>query len=139
MAHELLHSTKPLDKALSNVLLCSVGYMHWTCSHLAHHRNVSPPMSWPHVILADEGGWRNGLSVACVHLRSLKRATYWRCRPVLHIGQICELLQSMTLAEEAAMSRFCSVHSLQTRSHLAGQCELCPYASSWCDTCRWRP
>ena len=29
MAHELLHSTKPLDKALSNVLLCSVGYMHW--------------------------------------------------------------------------------------------------------------
>ena len=41
VAHELLHSTKPLDKALSNVLLCSVGYMHWTCSHLAHHRNVS--------------------------------------------------------------------------------------------------
>jgi len=42
VAHELLHSVKPLDKALSNVLLCSVGYMHWTCSHLAHHRNVSP-------------------------------------------------------------------------------------------------
>ncbi|CAL5229287.1 g12584 [Coccomyxa viridis] len=41
VAHELLHSTKPLDKALSNVLLCSVGYMHWTCSHLAHHRNVA--------------------------------------------------------------------------------------------------
>ena len=42
VAHELLHSTRPLDKALSNVLLCSVGYMHWTCSHLAHHRNVRP-------------------------------------------------------------------------------------------------
>lgn len=40
MAHELLHSQRPLDKALSNLLLCSVGYMHWTYSHLAHHRNV---------------------------------------------------------------------------------------------------
>ena len=40
VAHELLHSVRPLDKALSNILLCSVGYMHWTCSHLAHHRNV---------------------------------------------------------------------------------------------------
>ena len=40
MAHELLHSQRPLDKALSNLLLCSVGYMHWTSSHLAHHRNV---------------------------------------------------------------------------------------------------
>lgn len=44
MAHELLHSVRPLDKALSNVLLCSVGYMHWTCSHMAHHRNVRPPL-----------------------------------------------------------------------------------------------
>lgn len=43
VAHELLHSLRPLDKALSNVLLCSVGYMHWTLSHLAHHRNVRPP------------------------------------------------------------------------------------------------
>ena len=41
VAHELLHSIRPLDKALSNILLCSVGYMHWTCSHLAHHRNVN--------------------------------------------------------------------------------------------------
>ena len=40
VAHELLHSLRPLDKALSNLLLCSVGYMHWTYSHLAHHRNV---------------------------------------------------------------------------------------------------
>lgn len=40
VAHELLHSIRPLDKALSNLLLCSVGYMHWTYSHLAHHRNV---------------------------------------------------------------------------------------------------
>ena len=45
MAHELLHSVRPLDKALSNILLCSVGYMHWTCSHLAHHRNVRPSCS----------------------------------------------------------------------------------------------
>ena len=45
VAHELLHSTRPLDRALSNVLLCSVGYMHWTCSHLAHHRNVRPLLS----------------------------------------------------------------------------------------------
>ena len=45
MAHELLHSIRPLDKALSNILLCSVGYMHWTCSHLAHHRNVSSPIN----------------------------------------------------------------------------------------------
>ena len=45
VAHELLHSTRPLDKGLSNVLLCSVGYMHWTCSHLAHHRNVSPALA----------------------------------------------------------------------------------------------
>ncbi|CAK0787090.1 hypothetical protein CVIRNUC_010306 [Coccomyxa viridis] len=43
VAHELLHSVRPLDKALSNILLCSVGYMHWTCSHLAHHRNVATP------------------------------------------------------------------------------------------------
>ena len=42
VAHELLHSTRPLDKTLSNVLLCSVGYMHWTCSHHAHHKNVGP-------------------------------------------------------------------------------------------------
>ncbi|BDA50515.1 Alkane 1-monooxygenase 2 [Coccomyxa sp. Obi] len=41
VAHELLHSQRPLDKALSNLLLCSVGYMHWTYSHLAHHRNVA--------------------------------------------------------------------------------------------------
>ena len=45
VAHELLHSVRPLDKALSNILLCSVGYMHWTCSHLAHHRNVRPSCS----------------------------------------------------------------------------------------------
>ena len=41
VAHELLHGHSRLDRALSNILLCSVGYMHWTNSHLAHHRNVS--------------------------------------------------------------------------------------------------
>ena len=46
VAHELLHSVRPLDKALSKILLCSVGYMHWTCSHLAHHRNVRPSCSF---------------------------------------------------------------------------------------------
>lgn len=52
MAHELLHSVRPLDKALSNILLCSVGYMHWTCSHLAHHRNVRPSCSlWDSTII----------------------------------------------------------------------------------------
>lgn len=45
VAHELLHSVRPLDKALSNLLLCSVGYMHWTYSHLAHHRNVMITLS----------------------------------------------------------------------------------------------
>ena len=60
VAHELLHSVRPLDKALSNLLLCSVGYMHWTYSHLAHHRNVmitvSPSLSYSpltrHTLLA---------------------------------------------------------------------------------------
>ena len=43
VAHELLHAQRPLDRALSNLLLCSVGYMHWTNSHIAHHSNVEPP------------------------------------------------------------------------------------------------
>lgn len=40
VAHELLHGTHKLDLLLANVLLASVGYMHWTRSHLAHHVKV---------------------------------------------------------------------------------------------------
>lgn len=36
VAHELLHGSK-LDRVLSNMLLATVGYMHWTESHLVHH------------------------------------------------------------------------------------------------------
>ena len=38
VAHELLHSPRALDKAMCNLLLSAAGYMHWSCSHLAHHR-----------------------------------------------------------------------------------------------------
>lgn len=39
VAHELLHGSR-LDRALCNLLLASVGYMHWSESHLAHHIKV---------------------------------------------------------------------------------------------------
>ena len=42
VAHELLHSTRSQARAPSNVPLCVVRYRRWTCSHLAHHRNVRP-------------------------------------------------------------------------------------------------
>ncbi|KAK9837326.1 hypothetical protein WJX81_006410 [Elliptochloris bilobata] len=43
VAHELLHSPRALDKAMCNLLLSAAGYMHWSCSHLAHHRKVATP------------------------------------------------------------------------------------------------
>ena len=42
VAHELLHSPRALDKAMCNLLLSAAGYMHWSCSHLAHHRMARP-------------------------------------------------------------------------------------------------
>ncbi|CAD7702970.1 unnamed protein product [Ostreobium quekettii] len=42
-AHNLLHSTKPVDKLLSKVLLWSTCYMHWGQSHLAHHVQIGTP------------------------------------------------------------------------------------------------
>lgn len=40
-AHELLHSSQKIDRVLANALLCSVFYMHWSDSHLAHHVKVA--------------------------------------------------------------------------------------------------
>lgn len=40
-AHELIHSTQKIDRWLGNALLCSVIYMHWSDSHLAHHVKVA--------------------------------------------------------------------------------------------------
>jgi len=37
VAHELLHSSDPFERFLSNVLLVPNFYMHWTKSHLQHH------------------------------------------------------------------------------------------------------
>jgi alkane 1-monooxygenase len=37
VAHELLHGPGPLDATLSAALLVPMFYMHWSCSHLAHH------------------------------------------------------------------------------------------------------
>ena len=41
VAHDLLHSKDPVERALASSLLCTAGYMHWTLSHLAHHVKVS--------------------------------------------------------------------------------------------------
>ncbi|KAK9811874.1 hypothetical protein WJX72_011589 [[Myrmecia] bisecta] len=41
VSHELLHGTTGKDRLLANVLLVTVGYMHWTSSHLVHHRKVA--------------------------------------------------------------------------------------------------
>jgi len=40
-AHELIHSVQKVDRWLGNALLCSVFYMHWSDSHLAHHVKVA--------------------------------------------------------------------------------------------------
>lgn len=40
VAHELLHRHTPVDRLLCNTLLCSLFYMHWSESHLYHHRKV---------------------------------------------------------------------------------------------------
>lgn len=42
-AHELLHGTHWKDKLGANLLLAAVGYMHWTQSHLDHHKKVATP------------------------------------------------------------------------------------------------
>ncbi|GAB4814513.1 hypothetical protein N2152v2_001559 [Parachlorella kessleri] len=42
VSHELLHGSR-FDRFCSNLLLASVGYMHWTESHLAHHIKVATP------------------------------------------------------------------------------------------------
>ena len=47
VAHELLHSPRAVDKAMCNLLLSAAGYMHWGCSHLAHHRMVRPALQHP--------------------------------------------------------------------------------------------
>ena len=43
VAHELVHGHKKIDKILSNALLATLCYMHWSKSHLIHHVKVATP------------------------------------------------------------------------------------------------
>ncbi len=41
IAHELLHSRQWQERTLAEAVLCTLGYMHWSKSHLVHHQRVS--------------------------------------------------------------------------------------------------
>ena len=40
IAHELLHSRQWQERTLAEAVLCTMGYMHWSRSHLVHHQRV---------------------------------------------------------------------------------------------------
>ncbi|KAK9855451.1 hypothetical protein WJX84_008303 [Apatococcus fuscideae] len=41
IAHELLHSRQWQERTLAEAVLCTLGYMHWSKSHLVHHQRVA--------------------------------------------------------------------------------------------------
>ena len=50
IAHELLHSRQWQERTLAEAVLCTMGYMHWSRSHLVHHQRVTnTPLSWYNV------------------------------------------------------------------------------------------
>ncbi len=64
IAHELAHRANRLDRALADVLLLFVCYLHWGIEHVhGHHRNVATPL--------DPASARKGESVYRFWMRSV--------------------------------------------------------------------
>ena len=45
VAHDLLHSTDPMEHFLAESLLATAAAQHWTLSHKAHHAKVHAPLN----------------------------------------------------------------------------------------------
>lgn len=79
IAHELMHRSGRVPRALAEVLMSSVGYGHFCIEHVhGHHRNVATPADpassrlgeglWSFLPRTLVGGWRSAWAIECARL-----------------------------------------------------------------------